>query len=133
MVISLVMVAKSAGQDRTAAQMMPGCECSGNNAALGAVELAKRGSSYGTYCAAWEDGVCNATGTAATAGKHRCDGTNASKCETLWPDRDFTKDQSWCTCMQHCAAIRLATHAYPLAVSWSNAVGAEAVECGTRL
>ena len=94
LVASLVMAAPSAGQDRTAAQMMPGCECSGNNAALGAVELAKRGASYGTYCAAWEDGVCNSTTTTATAGKHLC-APNASKCETLWPDRDFTKDQSW--------------------------------------
>ena len=76
---------------------MPGCECTGDNAALGAVELAKHGVHYGKYCAAWEDGKCTSCQTSSNMlGKHTCDGTHAASCEAHWPSYDFTQDQSWC-------------------------------------
>ena len=34
-----------------------GCECTGDNYALGADEKAKHGQDYGRWCAAWEDGL----------------------------------------------------------------------------
>ena len=74
----------------------PGCECTGQNANLGADMLAKHGADYGKWCAAWEDGKCNETAT-GTSGVHTCDGTNASSCEAHWPDYNFgNESQTWC-------------------------------------
>lgn len=81
----------------TPGSKMPGCECTGENAALGAAELAKHGADYGKWCAAWEDGMCTASVKASSGlGAHTCAGTNASSCQAHWPSYNFTLDQSWC-------------------------------------
>ena len=82
----------------TAVQLMPGCECTGDNSGLGAAELAKHGADYGKWCAAWEDGKCSPDAKASDrSGSHTCSGTNASSCEAHWGNSyDFSKEQSWC-------------------------------------
>jgi hypothetical protein len=107
---------------------MPGCECTGDNAALGAVELAKHGTNYGKWCAAWEDGKCTPGATAASLdGTHTCDGTDAASCEAHWPTYDFTQDQSWCCdswCYVNettCTPALQAKYGITIADSWTGA------------
>ena len=81
----------------SAAAGLPGCECTGDNAALNTTELNKHGADYGKWCAAWEDSKCTAGATNTTGnGAHTCDGTAASSCQSHWPDYDFKQDQGWC-------------------------------------
>uniref|UniRef100_A0A7S1MZ60 Uncharacterized protein n=1 Tax=Hemiselmis andersenii TaxID=464988 RepID=A0A7S1MZ60_HEMAN len=72
----------------------PGCECTGNNDALGAEEKAKHGTNYGKWCAAWEDGMCNSSATKGPM--HTCEGSIAQNCSTHWPTTDFNVSQNWC-------------------------------------
>merc|ERR1712216_986178 len=96
LVLAAVPCSGQAVKTFLASEMMEGCECTGDNSALGVVELAKHGPGYGKWCAAWEDSKCTPGATAEHKGAHSCNGTMKT-CEQKWPDDyDFTKDQSWC-------------------------------------
>ena len=73
---------------------LTGCECTGDNLALGTAEMTKHGADYGKWCSAWEDGQCDSTATRGPA--HTCKGNQASSCQAHWPSYDFDDDQSWC-------------------------------------
>ena len=77
-----------------------GCECLGNNDALGDHEKTRHGQDYGKWCAAWEDGLVTA-GDAATVsgyqnGSHTGGGSLGEGCHNHWNDTDFHKPQGWC-------------------------------------
>ena len=77
-----------------------GCECTGNNNALGYDEKLLHGQDYGRWCAAWEDGLVT-SGPATTVqemggGKHTGGGTLGEGCHNHWPTYDFSKPQGWC-------------------------------------
>ena len=74
-----------------------GCECIGDNSALGAAELAKHGADYGKWCAAWEDGWVTA-GTADVVkgynnGSHTGGGSLGAMCHEHWPTYDYAQHQ----------------------------------------
>mmetsp|Transcript_89831 Transcript_89831/g.131510 ORF Transcript_89831/g.131510 Transcript_89831/m.131510 type:complete len:355 (-) Transcript_89831:107-1171(-) len=71
-----------------------GCECTGNNSALGQNEIEIHGEDYGKWCAAWEDDVCTPSATGGP--EHTCKGSNATDCAMHWPAYDFSVSQSWC-------------------------------------
>lgn len=77
-----------------------GCECTGNNDALGAAEKAKHGVDYGKWCAAWEDGKVT-DGVADVVkgfknGSHTGGGSLGNGCHEHWPNYDYNQHQPWC-------------------------------------
>ena len=74
----------------------PGCECIGVNDVMGRAKRNMYGREYGTWCAAWDDGICTPYKFTYQEKEHPCEGTHSSSCDVLWPDLDWQKDQSQC-------------------------------------
>eukprot|EP00287_Rhodomonas_sp_CCMP768_P015628 CAMPEP_0196757772 /NCGR_PEP_ID=MMETSP1091-20130531/103838_1 /TAXON_ID=302021 /ORGANISM="Rhodomonas sp., Strain CCMP768" /LENGTH=684 /DNA_ID=CAMNT_0042106557 /DNA_START=104 /DNA_END=2156 /DNA_ORIENTATION=+ len=81
-----------------------GCECLGDNSALGEEILALHGEDYGKWCAAWEDGKCTPSipDEVHPTNLHTCGGSLGPRCEDHWPTGwDFNEPQLWC-CQAWC-------------------------------
>ena len=50
------------------------------------------GASYGSFCAAWEDGKCGADND--ETGGHSCG--SSKTCSDMWPTFNFNINQPWC-------------------------------------
>eukprot|EP00961_Rhodomonas_salina_P276922 3742161-Rhodomonas_salina.1 len=80
----------------------PGCECITDNTAIDFEQRKQLGWSYGTWCAAWDDGVCTPEANGKDwAPKHSCSSENPGGCEKYMPDLDWYKPQlkccdAWC-------------------------------------
>lgn len=58
----------------------PGCECITDNTAIDFEQRKQLGWSYGTWCAAWDDGVCTPEANGKDwAPKHSCSSENPGK------------------------------------------------------
>ena len=102
------MTCTTCGADAVGPSLVPavpvGCECLGKDRVLALLEtvpskhdVASFGDTYGSYCAAWEDGACSPdnAGPFSAGPKHTC-GT-LTGCSDLWAtDYDFSLNQPWC-------------------------------------
>lgn len=86
---------RRAGDDDHVHEAPAGCECLSKDGVALAFrdnETQAFGASYGSFCAAWEDGKCGADND--ETGGHSCG--SSKTCSDMWPTFNFNINQPWC-------------------------------------
>ena len=80
------------------------------------------GADYGSFCAAWEDGLCHPTASLPNPDGHHSCGT-LSTCDALWSSYNFNDDHGWCCeawCYVNASTCDGTAHGIDVARSWAT-------------